>query len=258
MGILNGGILGQVRGKVGNVVAGSDIKKQTTVRAYQPNVSNPRTDAQVTGRIILAGASKLVGTFHAATNGKTFFKTPAPFANSRSYMVSVIRKNTTGTVTAANGIGFAETDQVPETSAFNTMPILWAFGQLTNGNIQCGTYTSTIDTEISFELAWTPEAQGGYDSATDKLSVLVVDTVTGLTVVENTAFARSTAVQNITVTLPNAMQGNYIVVSAFFRKEIGTNLYANTSAGFTILTGELLNGVDLDIRNLTGNVEIFG
>jgi hypothetical protein len=258
MSVLQNGLLGSSRGKVGGIVTGSDVKGQTTARAYQGNVANPRTPAQLKSRVIIAGASKLTGSFLAATGGKTFKNVPNNYPNARSYMVATMRKNTAGTVTATNGIGFANTDQVPETSAFDTMPIAWAFGQLTNGNVQCGTYTSTIDTEISFELAWTPEAQGGYDSATDKLTLLVVDTVTGLTVIEETAFARSTAVQNITITLPTAMQGNYIVVSAFFRKEVGTNKYANTSAGFTILTGELLNNVNLDVRNLTGNVEIFG
>ena len=65
MGKIIGGILGNFSGKVGNVVGGS-WKGIGTLRAYNPVVSNPRTNAQVNNRdrfsIITAMASDLLST----------------------------------------------------------------------------------------------------------------------------------------------------------------------------------------------------
>lgn len=258
MAILNGGILGEVRGKVGNVVTGSDIKGQTTVRSYQPNVANPRTESQVTGRVILVGASKLTGSYLAATGGKTFKTVPGNYPNARSYMVATMRKNTTDTVTATNGIGFANTDQVPDDQAFNTMPIRWASGQMTNGNIQVEDVNPIDGVELIFSLAWTPANIGGYDEATDKLTVNVIDTNTGGVLVQELPNQRSTALAEVTVQLPASMTDHNIVVTAFFRKELGTNKYFNTSAGYTLMTGLVVDTGLLVIRNITGANEIFG
>ena len=258
MAILNGGILGEVRGKVGNVVTGSDIKGQTTVRSYQPNVANPRTTEQVKGRVILVGSSKLTGSFLAATGGKTFKTIPANYPNARSYMVATMRKNTTDTVTAANGVGFADTDQVPDKTAFQTMPIRWASGQMSNGNIQCTSVNETTQLDIQMQFTWTPANIGGYDEATDKLTVLFIDTETGGVKVNELTNARSTAVADVELTFPLSMNGHFVVVTAFFRKELGANKYVNTSPAFTLLTGIAEDGVTLDIQNLLGSNEIFG
>ena len=51
MGKLNQGILGSARGKIGNVV-GAKWKDLNTVRAYQPQVHNPKTIGQVKNRNI--------------------------------------------------------------------------------------------------------------------------------------------------------------------------------------------------------------
>ena len=65
MGKIIGGILGNFSGKVGNVVGGS-WKGIGTLRAYNPVVSNPRTNAQVYNRdrfsIITAMASDILST----------------------------------------------------------------------------------------------------------------------------------------------------------------------------------------------------
>ena len=65
MGKIIGGILGNFSGKVGNVVGGS-WKGIGTLRAYNPIVSNPRTNAQVYNRdrfsVITEMASDLLST----------------------------------------------------------------------------------------------------------------------------------------------------------------------------------------------------
>ena len=65
MGKIIGGILGNFSGKVGNVVGGS-WKGIGTLRAYNPVVSNPKTNAQVNNRdrfsIITALASDILST----------------------------------------------------------------------------------------------------------------------------------------------------------------------------------------------------
>lgn len=53
MGKLKNGILGAVSGKVGNVV-GSKWKNLNTIKAYQPQVKNPKTLGQVKNRTVFS------------------------------------------------------------------------------------------------------------------------------------------------------------------------------------------------------------
>ena len=58
MGKFHNGVLGTMTGKVGGVV-GRTWKGINTVASYQPNVSNPRTNAQVGQRNKLTGLTQL-------------------------------------------------------------------------------------------------------------------------------------------------------------------------------------------------------
>lgn len=58
MGKFHNGVLGTMTGKVGGVV-GRTWKGINTVASYQPNVSNPRTNAQVGQRSKLTGLTQL-------------------------------------------------------------------------------------------------------------------------------------------------------------------------------------------------------
>jgi len=64
MGKFYNGILGTMTGKVGGVV-GRTWKGINTVSAYQPNVSNPRTNAQLTQRMKLTGLTRLASVLNS-------------------------------------------------------------------------------------------------------------------------------------------------------------------------------------------------
>ena len=65
MGIINQGILGGLRKKVGTVV-GASWKGIPVLRIYQPNVSNPKTAAQVTVRTGFKGFAELASLILAS------------------------------------------------------------------------------------------------------------------------------------------------------------------------------------------------
>lgn len=258
MAILDGGLLGKSKGKVGNIVTGSDVKKQVTARAYQPNVANPRTTAQLLSRVIIAGASKLTGAYLAAIGNQVYQTIPGNYPNERSYLVATMRKNTNNTVTSPTGIGFANTDLLPDANAFNTMPIRWASGRLSNGNVIVDSFTAASPTSVTVHASFSGELLSGYDSITDILEFVCINATTGATRSTNSQNERQDSSTITVVSLPPNQNGDYLIITAFFRKANQTPTYKEVSAGYTLMSGYLSNGTGWGIRNLSGNNDIYG
>lgn len=258
MAILDGGLLGKSKGKVGNIVTGSDVKKQVTARAYQPNVANPRTTAQLLSRVVIAGASKLTGAYLAAIGNQLFQTIPANYPNARSYLVAAMRKGTTETVTSPTGTGFANTNLLPDATAFHTMGIRWSSGRLSTGNLAIDSFTAASQTSVTVNASFSSELLSGYDSVTDILEFVCINTTTGAVRQTNSINERQDGNTVVPVSLPPHQNGDYLVITAFFRKANQTPVFKEVSNGYTLMSGYITNGTGWGIRNLSGNNDIFG
>lgn len=184
------GLVGTIRGKAGNYVYAKGENGSTIVRAYQPQVTNPNTDAQILQRAKLNLAGRLS---KITPKGVIIGMDGATNRQRRSRYNALIAKSAVATVSGGQGTA-SITDAQLKFSEGNAMN--WGYGT----TITEGKTTATGINNIIVNRSCYVEAQGHY---AEKLIAVVVDAggsmykrVTSADIAFNAA---TTAVANIPV-----------------------------------------------------------
>lgn len=150
MGIINQGILGGLRKKVGSVV-GASWKGIPVLRIYQPVVSNPKTAAQVTVRTGFKGFALLASTILASYIKPLWDRGAVRMSGYNAFL-------------KANAEGIA--------AGNNPLASLIV---ATKGKMDKTTITAVSFANSKLTVSWDPTAMNRYALATDKPYVLVLD-----------------------------------------------------------------------------------
>lgn len=198
MGKQYGGMFANWYGKVGNVV-GRIRQGRTIVAIYQPNVSNPRTDAQIAQRARFTALAKPL----AAMSG--FLK--VGFHNLDGYK--------TGNYYSA-AIGYNM--RIPDIFDGEGEEVEVDMSKLavSNGNIDLPYNPSAVADGTTLTITWADNSGMGDALATDNLMVLVYNDMKNMCVY-NTALAER-AERNASMSLPSAWTGDNVNVWIAMRR----------------------------------------
>lgn len=198
MGKQYGGMFANWYGKVGNVV-GRIRQGRTIVSIYQPNVSNPRTDAQIAQRARFTALAKPL----AAMSG--FLK--VGFHNLDGYK--------TGNYYSA-AIGYNM--RIPNifTEQGDNVEVDLTKLAVSNGNIDLPYSPSATADGTILSITWADNSGMGDALATDNVMVLAYNDMKNMCVY-NTALAER-AERNATLSLPSAWTGDNVNVWIAMRR----------------------------------------
>lgn len=156
------GLVGTLRGKAGNYVYAKGENGSTIVRAYQPQVTNPNTDAQILQRAKLNLAGRLS---KITPKGVIIGMDGATNRQRRSRYNALIAKSAVATVSGGQGSASITDAQLKfsEGTALN-----WGYG----ATITEGKTTETGINNVIVNRNCYVEAQGHY---AEKLIAVVVD-----------------------------------------------------------------------------------
>lgn len=205
MGKCSQGVFGMWTKKVGNVV-GRVVDGVNVYSIYQPNVSNPNTQAQQQTR------SKFTLLTKYLSLGNNFAKMG----------VSRIRKSGTW-LSLLIGRNFADgtTGSWPN-YRIDPSKVKFAFGNVDNAY---NTAAQVQGTDLSF--SWTDNSGIGTALETDKFCFLVINDAKEAAIYDTEASDRST--RQASVSLPSSWTGDPIEVYAYFRRtnsdEVSDSLY---------------------------------
>ena len=199
MGKQYGGMFANWYGKIGNVV-GRIRQGRTIVAIYQPNVSNPRTDAQIAQRERFTLLAKPL----AAMSG--FLK--YGFHNLDGYK--------TGNYYSA-AIGYNMRIENIFTEVGNVTELALSKLSVSNGNVDNPYSPSCSADGTTLSLTWADNSGMGDALATDKLMVLVYNPTKNMCVY-NTALAER-AERNATLSLPSAWTADNVNVWIAMRRD---------------------------------------
>lgn len=201
MGKINQGLFGGFLNKTGNLVGGT-WKGISTVRIYQPNVSNPRTTAQVNQRNKMAAITYFASFILVGIIKPMWDR----FASKMSGYNDFIRNNMSAVDTDGNMV-------------YNNLII-------SKGNLD-GFQSIACSADVSAEtvtITATALPQNRYGAATDIVYALVVDEDTGLILyADSTGQTRGTAIGGLVI--PNVeglVAGNSTKVYVALRRADGT------------------------------------
>lgn len=156
------GMVGTLRGKAGNFVYAKGEDGSTIVRAYQPQVTNPNTDAQILQRAKLNLAGRLS---KITPKGVIIGMDGATNRQRRSRYNALIAKSATATIRGGQGSAYIRDVELKfsEGTALN-----WGYGtEITEGKT-----TVTGINNINVSRNCFAEAQGHY---AEKIIAVVVD-----------------------------------------------------------------------------------
>ena len=192
MGKFHNGVLGTMTGKVGGVV-GRTWKGINTVASYQPNVSNPRTNAQVGQRNKLTGLTQLASQLNTGFIKPLWDRDAKKMSGFNAFIqANMVNVDENGNVTWSDLIASKGKMVKPELSAINVEA-------------------------SSITLQWSPAVTDAYSQASDKLYLAIVDSL------ENKAYAFSAiairSAGTCLVASPLAVSSDFQVYAAFRRED---------------------------------------
>lgn len=215
-------VLGFLDGKLQNTVTAT-VKGQSTIRAYQPNVSNPATEKQVSNRDVMTYITNLANFLNFAVlvpylTPKSRVQSPINSFNSQlGRIITLIADELQ--IMRADVI----TNQLSELAASNLMIANGSLSLIQNGaaQITAGTTTST-SCDISF-----PTQTANYsrnDLPTDQGFIVAVNvTAPKSPAVTNTNSPRSNGGITGTCTLPAREATDIILLFAFYKSTASNN-----------------------------------
>lgn len=198
MGKQYGGMFANWYGKVGNVV-GRIRQGRTIVSIYQPNVSNPRTDAQIAQRARFTALAKPL----AAMSG--FLK--VGFHNLDGY-------KTGNYYSAAIGYNMRIPNIFDEQGS--EVEVDLSKLAVSNGNIDLPYSPSATADGTTLSMTWADNSGMGNALATDNVMVLAYNAIKNVSMF-NTAIAER-AERNATMQLPSAWTGDNVNVWIAMRR----------------------------------------
>lgn len=188
-------VLGFGRGKVADVVF-AKFRSETIARGYQPNVRNPRTDAQVVNRMRFGEAADLAqGLFKAVNKGFARATSGTNLSPRNLFTREVLKGNT---ITAS----------LPDTITVDFSKIKVAQGSLS----QPAVASPTFDDPLTVEVRYTPTVET--DSDDTYFVVAVYNRDDNKAIVR--AFKEADIVNHtVTVTVPSMWNGVKVHVYAW-------------------------------------------
>lgn len=181
MGKIYQGILGPVSGKVGGTVGGS-WKGISTVKGYQPIVSNPKTAAQVANRSLMAYCVAFAQVILATVIKPCWDR----FASRMSGYNSFVSANKALFTTA--------------------LPSVFADLKTSIGKMAATSMASFVTTAAATtaEITWLDDSGQGFKLATDKVYVVIINQTQGTV----KGFATSAIRSNLSVEVD--MDANFV------------------------------------------------
>lgn len=227
MARINSVLLGNYsKGRIGNVVlktAKDAGGRFVQASAYQPQVANPQSDAQMYNRVLLGTASRLASGLKNSRGMQNLYTNAAGNKSQFNWFVqNFMLLKGIELVTAPEGLGIANTgklasgaDIVQAGCKFTQGDL--SFTQMTTASIT--TYDGGIG-QVDMELEWNPVAVGD-DRADDVLIAWIIDVFTGDTFTYNSSNTRSegAASLNITTTVLLASTSWKAIGFSFFRQD---------------------------------------
>lgn len=209
-------ILGYINGKAQNTVFAQQ-KGQTTLRAYQPNVSNPSTEKQRSNRDVLAWILILANYLN--------FPVLVPFLTPKKRKQSAINSFT-------SQLGKIITAIASENSVIRYEVISTYLGEFYTSNLSVSNGPKSINltdyTTVSVTTAqsttaetdgwtWTTTNLSPKDQSTDNLRFVAVNISTPKEpAITNTTRTRADGTATVEFTLPTRAASDVILVFAFF------------------------------------------
>lgn len=192
MGKFYNGILGTMTGKVGGVV-GRTWKGINTVSAYQPNVSNPRTNAQLNQRGKLTGLTRLASLLNSGIIKPLWDKDAKKMSGFNAWIQS--------------NMPFADINGVN------------AYGDLI---ISKGKMTATpiINVEMAggiLNFEWEAGVNDAFSMPTDKAYIAIIATDTEEVFLSSGVIARSAG--GFDMAIPQTLAGKLNIYLAFRRED---------------------------------------
>lgn len=148
MGKFYNGVLGTMTGKVGGVV-GRTWKGINTVAAYQPNVSNPRTNLQVAQRAKMAAITQLASQINTSIIKPLWDR----FAKGMSGYNAFIQNN----IPFVSGLGVIDLSKL----------------EISKGKMVATEITDTSYNGGKWNIEWDPAIADSYSMPTDKAYFLI-------------------------------------------------------------------------------------
>jgi len=148
MGKFYNGVLGTMTGKVGGVV-GRTWKGINTVAAYQPNVSNPRTNLQVAQRVKMATITQLASQINTSIIKPLWDR----FAKGMSGYNAFIQNN----IPFVSDLGVIDLSKLEISKGKMVAPV-----------ILDAAYDGTV-----WDIEWDPAIADSYSMSTDKAYILI-------------------------------------------------------------------------------------
>lgn len=226
-------VLGFLDGKLQNTVTAT-VKGQSTIRAYQPNVSNPNTEKQASNREVMAYITVLANFLNFAVlvpylRPKSRVQSPINSFNSQLGRLVTLIANATSVIRS----------QVVTSGLANlrSSNLMVANGPLSiTINSISGSASSSTSSSMTLSLATATANLSRADASTDTLTIVTVNLSTPNTpVVTTTPIPRSSgSVSNASINVPSRTATDVIGVFVFYKNN-------NNQASKGMIVGTLLD-----------------
>lgn len=192
MGKFYNGILGTMTGKVGGVV-GRTWKGINTVSSYQPNVSNPRTNAQLAQRGKLTGLTRLASVLNSGIIKPLWDKDAKKMSGFNAWIQA--------------NMPFADIDGVN------------AYGDLvmSKGKMTATAITLVDHVDDLLHVEWGQGLHDAFSMPTDKAYVAVIATDSEEVFLSSGVAARQAG--SVAFAVPQALEGKLNIYLAFRRAD---------------------------------------
>lgn len=204
MGIIKGGILGPVSGKVGSVI-GSSWKGIAYLKGIPASVANPRTAAQIAQRTLFANC----------------------VAFGKPILAGLIKPLRDRFAVRQSGWNTYMSDNIDLFAA--ALPVPPADFVLSSGSM-AETAISNVaidDADTTVEVHWVDDSGEGFKLATDKVYVFAINITTGVIAIDSAVSVRSDLVA--TTAFPeNAASADVCEVYLSFLRADGTIVSTNS------------------------------
>lgn len=222
-------VLGFLDGKLQNTVTAT-VKGQSTIRAYQPNVSNPATEKQVSNRDVMSWITNLANFLN--------FAVLVPYLTPKLRVQSPINSFN-------SQLGRLITLIAIDEGIIRSEVIATALASLANSNLMVangpksylptstptGSATTTTATEMTIVAATQTANYSRADLSTDQLHFVAVNISSpNPPTVNNTTITRATGAIDEPINVPTRTATDIILIFAFYKGETD----GQTSKGMVI------------------------
>lgn len=216
MGLLIGGILGNVKGKVG-AVCGSVLGGQNVIKAMPASYDDKKSVSQIAQRSSFANSLTVFKSLRAsALNG--FVERLAKHSAYNAFMASNINIGADDAGTVFSGLVVSK-------------------GSLSSPAVTME--ATTVSTVLNF--SWTNDADGSAKLATDKIHVIGIDRATGTVIYDAGSATRATG--SVSLPIPAALAAATIETYVFATRADGSKASNSLRTGWAVPGSDLAGSV---------------